>query len=229
MIVLGIETSCDTGSVAIIKGNTLLGETIFDSGAKHSKNLVSSINNILNLTDLDKKDIQGISVSIGPGSYTSLRIGITTAKSMAYALRIPLTTVPTLEVIAFNLNFSLINVCVALDAKKNELFVALFKSEGNRLRRISEDFITTAEELCEIIKDKTIFIGNGINLYKYIFEYRLQGLALFADDYFNIPRASICALLGMDKFSVYDNSYNKVEINQISPLYLRKTDAELLN
>ena len=65
-------------------------------------------------------------------------------------------------------------------------------------------------------------------MYKYIFEYKLEGLALFADEHLNIPRASSCAMLGIDKFEGYDNSNNKVEINNISPLYLRKTDAELL-
>lgn len=228
MIVLGIDTSCETGSVAIIEGNRLLGETIFNSGAKHSRNLVSSIDNILKLIDVDKKNIGAISVSVGPGSYTSLRIGITTAKAISYALKIPVIAVPTLEVIAFNLKLSQINVCVAIDAKKNELYAAYFKSEGNNLRRISEDFITTAEKLCENIKEKTLFLGNGINLYKYIFEYKLKGLAFFADQYLNIPRASVCAMLGMEKFSSYDNSNNKVEMNNISPLYLRKTDAEFL-
>jgi tRNA threonylcarbamoyladenosine biosynthesis protein TsaB len=224
MIVMGIETSCSSGSVAIIQGDHILGETLFNSGAKHSRNIISSIDNLIKLIDIDKRDIEGISVSIGPGSYTSLRIGITTAKTIAYALNIPIVGVPTLEVIAFNLNMCQLDICVIMDAKKNELFAALFKSDGNKICRISEDFIVSADNLCENIKQKTIIIGNGINLYKSIFEYRLRGLVLFAGEHLNIPRASNCALLGIGKLSCDD----KVEINNISPLYLRKTDAELL-
>ncbi len=219
MKVLGIETSSDSGSVAIVDDDLILGEILLNTGTKHSQKIVHTVEKILQFTDVDRSDIKGISVSVGPGSYTSLRVGISIAKSLAYSLNIPIVGISTLEILAYNLMFPGY-ICPIIDAKRSELFSAIFKYD-NGLVRISEDTIITPEILCKKIKDKTVFIGNGINLYKSIFMDRLQGLVLFAPEGLGLPRASSCGLLSINKFknNIVDDAASLI------PKYLRETDA----
>nr|NIT14120.1 tRNA (adenosine(37)-N6)-threonylcarbamoyltransferase complex dimerization subunit type 1 TsaB [Candidatus Dadabacteria bacterium] len=102
MIVLGIETSSYCGSVAVAEDEIVLGEIFFNTGLKHSTSIIPSINSLLKIIGLERADLEGIAVSEGPGSYTSLRVGISAAKGLAYSLDLPLTGVSTLKCLAYN-------------------------------------------------------------------------------------------------------------------------------
>lgn len=225
MIVLGIETSSTCGSVAVVQDRKVLGELFFNTGRKHSTKIVPSITNLLSTVGLDKADLEGIAVTSGPGSYTSLRIGISIAKGLAYSLDIPLIGISTLQCVAFNSIISPHLICSLIDARKGELYSALFRYNTGELERISEDQIVSIDYLCQAIDEKTVLIGDGLYLYKSTFVDRINGLVLFAPEHLCYGRASSCAILGIDNFK----KAKRDEVNTLVPKYIRQADAELLD
>ncbi len=225
MIVLGIETSSTCGSVAVVQDRKVLGELFFNTGTKHSTKIVPSITNLLSTVGLDKADLEGIAVTSGPGSYTSLRIGISIAKGLAYSLDIPLIGISTLQCVAFNSIISPHLICSLIDARKGELYSALFRYNTGELERISEDQIVSIDYLCQAIDEKTVLIGDGLYLYKSTFVDRINGLVLFAPEHLCYGRASSCAILGIDNFK----KAKRDEVNTLVPKYIRQADAELLD
>jgi len=225
MIVLGIETSSTCGSVAVVEDRKVLGELFFNTGRKHSTKIVPSITNLLSTVGLDRADLEGIAVTSGPGSYTSLRIGISIAKGLAYSLDIPLIGISTLQCVAFNSIISPHLICSLIDARKGELYSALFRYNTDELERISEDQIVSIDYLCQAIDEKTVLIGDGLYLYKSTFVDRINGLVLFAPEHLCYGRASSCAILGIDNFK----KAKRDEVNTLVPKYIRQADAELLD
>lgn len=225
MIVLGIETSSTCGSVAVVQDRKVLGELFFNTGRKHSTKIVPSITNLLSTVGLDKADLEGLAVTSGPGSYTSLRIGISIAKGLAYSLDIPLIGISTLQCVAFNSIISPHLICSLIDARKGELYSALFRYNTGELERISEDQIVSIDYLCQAIDEKTVLIGDGLYLYKSTFVDRINGLVLFAPEHLCYGRASSCAILGIDNFK----KAKRDEVNTLVPKYIRQADAELLD
>ena len=225
MIVLGIETSSTCGSVAVVEDRKVLGELFFNTGRKHSTKIVPSITNLLSTVGLDKADLEGLAVTSGPGSYTSLRIGISIAKGLAYSLDIPLIGISTLQCVAFNSIISPHLICSLIDARKGELYSALFRYNTDELERISEDQIVSIDYLCQAIDEKTVLIGDGLYLYKSTFVDRINGLVLFAPEHLCYGRASSCAILGIDNFK----KAKRDEVNTLVPKYIRQADAELLD
>lgn len=225
MIVLGIETSSTCGSVAVVQDRKVLGELFFNTGTKHSTKIVPSITNLLSTVELNKADLEGIAVTSGPGSYTSLRIGISIAKGLAYSLDIPLIGISTLQCVAFNSIISPHLICSLIDARKGELYSALFRYNTGELERISEDQIVSIDYLCQAIDEKTVLIGDGLYLYKSTFVDRINGLVLFAPEHLCYGRASSCAILGIDNFK----KAKRDEVNTLVPKYIRQADAELLD
>jgi tRNA threonylcarbamoyladenosine biosynthesis protein TsaB len=225
MKVLAIETSTYSGSIAVSEDDEILGEFYFNMGPSHSEKLVPSIEWLLSGLDIDKSELDGIAVTLGPGSFTALRVGISTAKGMAFSLGIAVTGASSLELLAMNLPFAGYPVCSVMDAKKGELFAALFRSENGRIERITEDMIVSPQELKEIIKEKTIFIGEGALLYKDFMEDNQvsRESVLVCPPYLNYPRASSLAQSGVRNLS----AGNADDVVALAPRYLRKSDAEL--
>src|SRR5919198_4229491 len=186
MKILGIETSTYSGSIAIVDDDRILGELSLGVGPEHSEKLLPMLDWLLKEIGLERREIQGIVVSVGPGSFTALRVGISTAKGLAFSLGIPVVGVSSLEVLAGNLPFALFNVCPIIDAKKKEVFAAFFRySDVCRdevtppLHRISDDMLILPQKLIGIIHEKTIFIGDGVVLYKDFLKSTLGELAIF--------------------------------------------------
>ncbi|HSR10897.1 MAG TPA: tRNA (adenosine(37)-N6)-threonylcarbamoyltransferase complex dimerization subunit type 1 TsaB, partial [Thermodesulfobacteriota bacterium] len=136
MIVLALETATLAGSVALVDagdgetGRRIIGENTLSNPETHSARLMPGIDRLLKEASLTIRDIGGIAVSIGPGSFTGLRIGVATAKGLAYALGIPVAGVPTLDALAATRPFSPDPVCPVLDARKKEVYAALFRCNG---------------------------------------------------------------------------------------------------
>lgn len=228
MRILAIETSTYSGSIAVLGDESILGEYYFNVGPSHTEKLVPSIDWLLGELSMDKADLTGVVVSLGPGSFTALRVGISTAKGICFSLGIPLIGVSSLKTLAMNLPFAPYNICPVIDARKGEVFTALFSANNGKMERILEDMVISPEGLAENIKEKTIFIGDGALLYKDFLEDNLRGDILFSPLNMNFPRAS-CAVLsvidklkeGLDKKSEWD------ELMNLAPHYLRKSEAEI--
>ena len=225
MKVLAIETSTYSGSIAISEDDRVLGEYYLNMGPSHSERLVPAIDRLLGELGIGRKELGGVSVSLGPGSFTALRVGISTAKGLAYSLGIPVSGASSLEILAMNLPFSPFQVCALTDARKGELYAALFRTDGGGVSRITEDAILSPAALMEIIKEEAIFIGEGALLYRdFLEDIELGGKALrICPPYLNYPRASSLAYYGFKRFTEGHSD----EVLGLAPIYIRKPDAEL--
>ncbi len=229
MKILAIETSTYAGSIAIVSEDSILGEYYFNIGPVHTEKLVPSIDWLLSELNMEKSDLTGVAVSLGPGSFTSLRVGISTAKGICYSLGIPLIGVSSLKALAMNLPYVPYNICPVIDARKGEVFTALFCSNNGELERMTEDMVISPQGLVEIIKDNTIFVGDGALLYKDYLEDNLSPGIMFTPLNLNSPRASNVALAEVSKFKEgLDNKSVLDEVINMAPHYLRKSEAEIL-
>lgn len=129
MKLLGIETSTRTGSVAIVEGEEIIAEYTLKSKETHTARLMPAIDHILKDTHLTIHQMDAVAVSLGPGSFTGLRIGLATAKGLCLALRKPLVGILTLDALAHNICYSSHIICPLLDARKGEVYAALYRHQ----------------------------------------------------------------------------------------------------
>lgn len=225
MKIIGIETSGSTGSVAVCNGDTIVGRKTFGRKLNHGKEIVSSLKAIFDEIKWEPNDVDLIAVSVGPGSYTGLRIGITCAKTLAYGLGKPVIDVPTLDVLAENVRDDVKNLCPVIDARRNKVYACIYagtssgKNDTER-NRITDFLIISPEKLLDILPEPVLLFGNGVAPYKDIFA---QKKATFAnDDGLGIADAVTVARLGLKRYE----QGKRCDINLLAPLYLRRSEAE---
>ena len=162
MKILAIDTSTDYLSLAITEDGKTLGKFHKKADRRHSILLVPMIDRLLKKAKLKIKDINCFAVSVGPGSFTGLRIGVTVVKGLAYALKKPVVAVPTLDVIAYNALSSKGVICPVLDARKNKVYACLYKSDGKKLKRLSKYLLLPPADLLKKTEkyDKVLFLGD---------------------------------------------------------------------
>lgn len=223
MIVLGIETSTTTAGVAVVDGQRVMAEHRFDVGSTHAERLMPAILQTLGAANIGFEDVKGIAVSIGPGSFTGLRIGLSTAKGLSLARGIPVVAVPSLEGLAYHLPFCQHLICPILDAKRHEVYTAMFRTTTGVPERVTDFRAMTPGTLLAEIDEPTVFLGNGVPVYRGLIEERLGSLAHFAPAHLTSASGSAIALLGHQMFT----EGKTVEVRSVEPIYLRKSDAEL--
>lgn len=161
-IIVSIETATPICSVAIHKDGNLLAETSVRKGHSHSSLLNSSIQNLLELSEVKMDELSAIAVSKGPGSYTGLRIGTSTAKGLCYALDIPLISVDTLKAMAYAVrNYNNWNLCPMLDARRMEVYCSIFDSEMNAIEPIRPVVLDDTSFIKELDATDILFFGDG--------------------------------------------------------------------
>jgi len=223
MRTIGIETSGSVGSVALLEDGLAVDERFFEKGLRHGKELVPSLDAMLRARGLQPAEIGLIAVSQGPGSYTGIRVGITVAKTLAYALGRPVVGVPSLDVLAQNAIGldapPAAKVHAALDAKRKRIYFASYRRENGRLARESECRALPLNEAVAAIQPGDLVIGDAIRLFAK--EFAARG-AILADDHLWRLRASAAAELGLLKFhaSGGDDPFSLV------PIYLHRPEAE---
>src|SRR3989339_1180270 len=152
MKILAIDTSGIIAAVAVLDESKLLAEYILNHKKTHSVKLMPMIKEIISNLDLTLSEIDVFAASNGPGSFTGLRIGITTIKSMAYALKKPVISVPTLDALANNINKTDNLICPIIDARNNQVFTALYEWKDKKLIKITDYMGIDIKELVNIIK-----------------------------------------------------------------------------
>ncbi|MBU0478435.1 tRNA (adenosine(37)-N6)-threonylcarbamoyltransferase complex dimerization subunit type 1 TsaB [bacterium] len=222
MKILGVETATNVCSVCILENSQLIAEYTTNITKTHSQRLMPMIKHVLANVELIPSDIGAIVVSIGPGSFTGVRIGISAAKGMAMALNIQTAGVSTLGGIAYNLVDSYTGqVCVITDARRKQVYTAIY--EMPNMKKLTEDMVLPIEELIKKIKKKTIFIGNACALYYNTLKKELGDLALVCPPHSGIPRASSIALLGEKRLK----EGKGLSHFDLKPNYVRLSDAEM--
>ncbi|MGQ0793401.1 MAG: tRNA (adenosine(37)-N6)-threonylcarbamoyltransferase complex dimerization subunit type 1 TsaB [Deltaproteobacteria bacterium] len=224
MLVLGVETSTYAESVALVDGEAVLGELFVNSGGGNSESIVLMTDALVRQVGIGRGELQGVAVSAGPGAFTPLRIGMAAAKGFALALGIPIIGVSSLVALAAGAAFVPWRICSIIDAKRGEVFAALFKfTEGGVVERLSDDELTTPDALCGGVSDKTLFIGSGALVHRDYLSQSLGGFACFAEPNMNFPRASSAALLGARRLVAGASD----DVMSLAPRYLKRTDAEI--
>ncbi len=166
MSILALDTATRAGSVALMDGGRTIISRYFDIGLQHSQRLFIEIEAVLETAGYVLQTLEAIAVSIGPGSFTGLRIGLSAAKGLCLGSGIDLVTVSTLDAVAARLPYARYPVCVILDARKKEVYSALYDmSAGNPQPLSAPRIICPADLLVERAGQETIFIGNGTSTY----------------------------------------------------------------
>ena len=164
MKILAFETSAKAASVALLENGKLLGENYQNTGLTHSQTLMVMAEDMLKACGLSAKDVEAVAVAAGPGSFTGVRIGVAAAKGFAWGAELPCYGVSTLAAMAHNLGVYQGYIVPAMDARRNQVYTAIFHAEKGALSRVEEDMAISLEELKEKIKnlEESIFlVGDG--------------------------------------------------------------------
>ncbi len=219
MNILGIETSTFSGSVSVSRDETVLCEYVFNTGPRHNEMLVPTLARIISECGIKKNELDAVCVSTGPGSFTSLRIGVSTAKTLCYSLGTDLAGVCSLEVLASCAMWSGGDLCLMIDAGREEVYFSFYDSAVGEM---SGARITSVRSACAESKEKTVFVGSGALIHKEIIKEEVGENAVFLPSNLNIPKASSCAELGRKKIL----QGKKDDPLTLAPFYLRRSGAE---
>lgn len=223
MKILAVDTATKTCSVALIDGEIPLAEITLAKNQTHSKHLMVMIESVIALSDQRISDIDCFAVTKGPGSFTGLRIGISTVKGLSLALEKSIVGVSTLDALAFQFSFSSLLICPLMDARKGEVYFSKYRSTDGQLKKECEEQVVSPEKVVSNINEPCLFIGDGASTYRDIISTELGELAEFTQPIDHIIRATSVASLGLQKLI-----RNEVEdVATFVPVYLRKSDAEI--
>ena len=224
MLALGIETATWMGSIALVDDREgVLGELNIKSTSSHSERLIPSIDRLFKDTKKSLEECEVICVSIGPGSFTGLRIGLATAKGLAFAADKPIVGISTLEILARGIPFARFPICPVIDARKKEVFTCIYKWHDSDIISLEPEMAIKPDSLIRRITKPTVFVGNGLFPYGDTIRNKLKNNALFAPEANNFPRASILAESGIKRFT--QKKVSRPE--DLVPVYIRPSEAEL--
>ncbi|CAM4105300.1 MULTISPECIES: tRNA (adenosine(37)-N6)-threonylcarbamoyltransferase complex dimerization subunit type 1 TsaB [Flavobacterium] len=211
-ILLNIETATKNCSVSIAKeGKTILCKEIAEANFSHAEKLHVFIEEILNETNLTFKDLKAVAVSQGPGSYTGLRIGVSSAKGLCYALGLPLIAIDTLELLARRISIEEGVIIPMIDARRMEAYTSLFDKDYNKIRKTEAEVINEASY--EEIKTAIHLVGDGIMKFKEV----LTNDKFVYHDEVVFPSANEMSFLSYEKYKKSDF----VDVAYFEPYYLK--------
>jgi len=224
MKVLGIDTSTSCGAVGLMDDGEVLSDTLLNNPVTHSERLLGAIEFVLREARCSVGDVDGWAISLGPGSFTGLRIGVSTVKGLAFATGKPVAGVSTLGVLAAQVSPTPYLICPILDARKKEVYAAFYRyGKGDILGRQSDDQALRPEDLVKKIKEQTIFLGNGVKTYRDFLLHSLPSLATFPAAPLHVPHGSMVAKLGFELLK----KGNRLNVSAFSPIYIRPSEAEV--
>ncbi len=224
MSILALDTATQAGSVALINHGKTLQSRYFDSGLQHSQRLFIEIEEVLEASGCSLQSLEAIAVSIGPGSFTGLRIGLSAAKGLCLGSGVELVTVSTLDAVAARLPFARCPVCVILDARKMEVYSALYDMSAGDPQPLSAPQILGLAEILETREgQETIFIGDGTVTYTE--HLATRPWARIAPVSCSRPDASIVGRLAQMKLE----SGETADLTTAEPEYLRQPSAQPVN
>ena len=214
---LAIDTSTDFAGIALSQEGTAIAELTWRSGQQHTVGLVPNIECMLGQMKVDQKSLGAIFVAKGPGSFNGLRVGMSTAKGLAFALSIPLVGVSTLEIEAYPFAFTGLLLCPIHNAGRGEIATALYRKD-DEWRCLEEEHITTVDLLCQRIEEETVFCGEIPELVIPQLRQKLGKNAVIPEAAARLRRASHLAILGWQRLKKgeQDNPAS------LQPLYLRQ-------
>ncbi len=224
MLILGITTSTVQVGCAIGGHEGVLGAVHSSRGRRHAETLTPAIEFLCRQTRVELRDIGAVAVDLGPGLFTGLRVGISAAKALAYARRLPMIGVPSLDLLAFPVRHTSRTIVCAIDARRGELFSATYRQSPGGVQRLAPPRVSTPDDLASdllVVTDDLLLVGDGALRYQEVFE-DITG-AEVADHGLAFPLAS--SLVQLAHSRALREEFVRPE--ELSPLYLRKPDAEV--
>jgi tRNA threonylcarbamoyladenosine biosynthesis protein TsaB len=224
MLILGIDTATPQVSVAVGGHEGVLALTQTARGRQHAEALTPAIEFTCRQARVELSEISVMAVDLGPGLFTGLRVGVSAAKAMAYALRVPMIGVPSLDLVAFPLRHSPKLIVAAVDARRGELFTASYRQVPGGLQRLTPHHTVGPEDLASELlatAEECLVVGDGALRYREVFEglHKVE----IVEDGLAYPSASSLVMLA------HAQALREQWVNawDLQPLYLRKPDAEI--
>jgi tRNA threonylcarbamoyladenosine biosynthesis protein TsaB len=221
MLVLGIETSTPQASIAIGSEQGLIASSTVSRGPSHTAFLLPAIRYCLDQVGLSFPNLGGLAVSLGPGLYTGMRVGVATAKSLAQALSVPIVGMASLDLLAYEVRYASKTICAVLDARRNEVFHAFYRSSPGGIQRMTEYRVERPERLAVGIDsrpEEVLMVGNGALLYREAFR-DLGSVVEMGTMSHAFPDARALVELALPRMfrEDFDSLYD------LKPLYLRRS------
>ncbi|TQS75222.1 tRNA (adenosine(37)-N6)-threonylcarbamoyltransferase complex dimerization subunit type 1 TsaB [Ornithinibacillus gellani] len=221
MYILAIDTSNQVLGVSILKENEIIGEFITNLPKNHSVRLMPAIERLMKEVNVTPKQLERIVVAKGPGSYTGVRIGLTTAKTLAWTLGIPIVGVSSLQVLAYQGRFFPASICPFFDARRGLVFTGLYQWNGTALELVADEKNLEMEawliELAEK-KEQVLFLSPDIDIHREQIQKIMGNLAVIPEGPFHYANPSHLALAG--------SQMDTANVHQLTPNYLRMAEAE---
>ena len=223
MKILAVDTATTGCSIAIVDNGVIRAELSTQNSQTHSKHLMTMIDTVCSMSGIKVAEMDGFAVTIGPGSFTGLRIGISTIKGLAWSQKKPVVGISSLEALAWQCAPVPYLICPLLDARKNEVYAGRFRYAAGELLKEEDELVSAPLAAIDDIQEPCVFVGSGAALYRQEISKTLGELALFAGRRKDHIRASAIAELGLQRFG----DHRADEAASLVPHYIRKSDAEL--
>lgn len=224
MNILAIESTGKTAAIAIANEEKILGQTKLNSGYTHSQTLLPIINDLLKILGIAAKEINYVACSSGPGSFTGIKIGAATAKAFAHGFNIPIINVPTLDAMALNIFAPGKIIVPVIDARREQVYSAIYKCKTCNTHRISDYLNCGIEEIIAkslSFKKETIFLGDAVAVNKEKIE---EAEIIIAPENLNLQSAESVVIYAKKMLSESENIFT---YENYLPFYLRATEAEM--
>ncbi|MFA9558498.1 tRNA (adenosine(37)-N6)-threonylcarbamoyltransferase complex dimerization subunit type 1 TsaB [Evansella sp. AB-rgal1] len=219
---LAIDTSTFVMGVGVIKDGILVGECITNINKNHSLRLMPAIRNLLEEVEISPSELDRIIVSEGPGSYTGVRIGVTTAKTLAWSLGIPIVGVSSLEVLAHNGRYFGGLISPFIDARRGQVYTGLYRWSNGRIECVKEDQIIQHSDWLSMLQnmdEEVLFLSADMDKHEEIITSALSKKAVIGNATELVPRPGELAFIGTQKEI-------EMETHEFHPNYIRLAEAE---
>ncbi|HUP69418.1 MAG TPA: tRNA (adenosine(37)-N6)-threonylcarbamoyltransferase complex dimerization subunit type 1 TsaB [Acidimicrobiales bacterium] len=223
VIILGIETATSQVGCALGGVEGCIASFHATKGRRHAETLVPAIQFVCEQARVEWREVSVVAVDIGPGLFTGLRVGIATAKAMAHALRVPMIGLSSLDLLAFPQRHGSGLVATVVDARRGEVFCALYRPVPGGIQRVTPARVCSPEALASELMamgEDCLLVGDGAIRYRKVFD---DGDLVLADAGFAYPSASSLVELAHPR-AIREEF---VQPSELSPMYLRKSDAEI--
>ena len=220
MLILATDTSTPIASVALMSDEQVLAEAAVEVTNMHTARLIPLIDDLLRWTDHPLDSVDALVIGLGPGSFTGTRIAVSTIKSIAYALSKPLVGICILDAIAMGLQHTNLPLCVMLDARRDEVYAAVYEQPP---RRSLEILCVSVESLMAQLSTPALLVGNGTQVYRDRIETHARAEHTVAEPLFNLPRASLMVQLALPRLQAGETD----DAMAITPIYARKLEAQV--
>ena len=222
MKILAVDTATTSCSAAIVNDGLVSAELSTVNNQTHSKHLMNMIDTVCGMSGVKIADMNGFAVTVGPGSFTGLRIGISTVKGLARSLDKPVVGVSSLDALAWQCTPVNYLVCALLDARRHEVYCCRYRFRDGELKKEGAEQVLSPGEVIGDIREPCLFVGSGAVLYKEQIADKLGDSAHFAGWHHDNIRASSVAGLSLERFIHQKTD----DVALLVPRYIRKSYAE---